>query len=202
MARGIDPYSRTVAWLKIVLPLIALAVLGTVFLINSDNGFEAGFAFSKADLDTLESGSFLTQPQISGMTSKSEPFYLNAERIAPLPDDQNLVVITALSGGITFLSGGWVTLLADKAMMDINAQTVVFDSGGRMETSDGNQAQVATLRVNLTTGEIDGSGIDATGPLGMLSADTYRIDTIEGENRVLWFENNVRMRYDLPNNGK
>jgi len=197
MARGVDTYSRMVAWLKILLPLLALAVLGTVFLVNSDNSFDSGFTFSKADLDTLEAGSFLAQPQIDGVTAKGEPFHLTAELITPKADDQNLVTITALSGNFAFVSGGWITLEADTALMDIGAQTLVFENGGRMESSDGSVAQVDTLLVFLTSGEINGSGIEANGPLGTISADSYRIDATEGENRVLWFENNVRMRYDL-----
>lgn len=202
MARGADSYSRMVAWLKILLPLLALGVLGTVFLINSDNSYDSGFTFSQADLDTLQSGSFLSQPQIDGVTSKGEPFHLIAALISPDMANQNLVTITSLSGSFVFLSGGWVKLEAETALMDIGAQTVVFENGGQMESSDGNIAQVGAMLVHLDTGEISGTEIDASGPLGNISADRFRIDADETENRVLWFENNVRMRYDLQNEGE
>lgn len=199
MARGHGTYSRMVAWLKILLPLIALAVLGTVFLINRDDGFDAGFTFSKADLETLGAGSFITNPQINGMTDKGEPFYLVAERIIPRADDNNFVLIERLNGRFQFETGNWVKFIAESALMDIQAQTILFETGGQMETSDGNMANVSTLLIHLETAELAGAGIIANGPLGRISADRFRIESTEGENRVLWFENNVKMLYDQQN---
>ena len=199
MARSHSSYSRMVAWLKILLPLIALGVLGTVFLFNSQDGFAPGFTFSRADLETLDKGSFIKNPQINGITQKGEPFHLNADEIRPQDGDNNLVVITNLDGEFQFESADWVKFEAESALMDVAAQTVQFASGGQLETSDGNVAEVDSLMVHLTSGEVSGTGIIAEGPLGQISADNYRIDSNDGENRVLWFENNVRMRYDLQN---
>ena len=202
MARGHGTYSRVVAWLKIVLPLLALIVMGTVFLINSDDSFDTGFTFSEGDLNTLDAGSFLNQPQIDGTTDKGEPFHLIADRISPQEGNQNLVTVSALSGNFTFLSGEWVKLTANEAIMDIKAQTMLFNSGGRIETSDGNTAEIGSLLIHMTNGNMSGTDINANGPLGQISADQFRIDANETENRMLWFENNVMMRYDLRNEGE
>lgn len=202
MARSHSSYSRMVAWLKILLPLIALGVLGTVFLFNSEDSFEPGFTFSRADIETLDKGSFIKNPQINGITQKGEPFHLNADEIRPQEGDNNLVVVTNLDGEFRFESGDWVKFIAESALMDVRAQTVRFASGGQLETSDGNMAEVASLLVHLATGEVSGIGIVANGPLGQVSADNFRIESNDGENRVLWFENNVRMRYDLQNESK
>jgi len=201
MARGYGTYSRVVAWLKILLPLLALAVLATVFLVTSDDNFEAGFSFSQADLDTLEAGSFLHKPQIDGVTEKGEPFHLIAEKIAPQADNPNLVVVSTLSGTFIFEDGTRIQLDAESALLDIKAQTVYLEQGGQIQTSDGNDANVESLLANLSTGEMTGSGIIADGPLGRISATRFRIDTDESENRVLWFENDVKMIYDLQNEG-
>ncbi|MCF6273148.1 MAG: hypothetical protein L3J37_08135 [Rhodobacteraceae bacterium] len=201
MAKGHGTYSRVVAWLKILLPMIALIVLGTVFLITSDDGFDAGFTFSQADIETLEAGSFLKKPQIDGVTARGEPFHLVAELIAPVEGNLNLVKMTALSGEFVFSSSEWVRLEAATAVMDIKAQTLVFNEGGQVETSDGTIASVDFLRATLSTGEMEGRGIIALGPLGQVSADNFQITAPEGKNRVLWFENNVRMLYNLQNDG-
>ncbi len=199
MAGRRNPYSRMVVWLKILLPLIALVVLGTVFLFNSKDTYEIGFTFSRADLDSLEKGSFLKNPQINGVTTKGEPFHLLADEIKPLDDSTNLIVITNMRTEFRFSSGAWAKVTASSALMDVAAQTVWFESGGQMETSDGNMAEVKTMHLLMALGELQGTGIVADGPLGQISAENFRIESNGTENRVLWFENNVRMRYDLQN---
>jgi len=202
MARSHSSYSRMVAWLKILLPLIALGVLGTVFLFNSESTFEVGFTFSRADIDTLEKVSFIKNPQINGITKKGEPFHLTADEIRPQGDDNNVVVVTNLKAEFLFQSGEWAKITSDSALMDVAAQTVWFENGGQLATSDGNIAVVDTLHLLMASGELQGSGIVAHGPLGRISADNFRIESREGENRVLWFENNVKMRYDTQNESK
>ncbi len=199
MARSHNSYSRMVSWLKILLPLIALGVLGTVFLFNSEDGFEIGFTFSRTDIETLERGSFIKNPQVNGITKKGEPFYLLADEIRPMDDDNSLVVITNLDVEFQFSSDTWTKITSESALMDVTAQTVWFETGGRLETSDGNVALVDSLHLLMASGELQGSGIVADGPLGQISAENFRIESSEGENRVLWFENNVRMVYDLQN---
>ena len=199
MALSHSSYSRMVAWLKILLPLIALGVLGTVFLFNSEEGFAPGFTFSRTDIETLEKGSFIKNPQVNGITKKGEPFHLLADEIRPMDSDNSLFVITNLNVEFRFTASTWAKVSAGSALMDVAAQTVWFESGGRLETSDGNAAVVDTLHLLMASGELQGSGIVANGPLGQVSAENFRIESSEDENRVLWFENNVRVRYDLQN---
>ena len=202
MANARNSYSRMVTWLKILLPLIALGVLGTVFLFNSKDSFEAGFTFSRADIESLEQGSFITKPQINGITKKGEPFHLLADEVRPMDSDNSLFVIAKLDVEFRFSPEVWAKVTSETALMDVTAQTVWFESGGQLETSDGHRATVDTLHLLMASGELQGSGIVADGPLGRISAENFRIESNDGENRVLWFENNVRMTYDLQTEGE
>ncbi len=197
MARGYGTYSRFVAWSKILLPLLALVVLGTVFLFTSKNKIESGLSFSQADVASLESGSFIRNPQIDGQTTSGAPFFLTADEIKRQDNNEDLLNVTALTGIFHFSAADTVKISAQIAMVDVQAQTIMFSEGGEIETSDGNIAKVETLFVNLATGKISGTGIEADGPLGHISADDFRLEARDGENHVLWFENNVRMIYDL-----
>lgn len=197
MARGHGTYSRFVALMKILLPLIALAVLGTVFLFTSKNTIKSGLSFSRSDMAALEAGNFIRNPQIDGQTPNGTLFYLTADEIKPQADNSNRLAVTSLKGMFDFSTGGSVHISANMAMMDAQAQTITFTTGGKVESADGTVAEVQTLFVNLITGEIRGTGIEANGPLGHISADDFRIDSKQNENHVLWFENNVRMLYDL-----
>jgi len=54
----------------------------------------------------------------------------------------------------------------------------------------------------MLTGEMEGGAIVADGPIGHISADDFRIEANGSENRVLWFENNVKVVYALNEEGR
>jgi hypothetical protein len=113
-----------------------------------------------------------------------------------------LVVITNLDVAFRFSANTRARITAKTALMDIKAQTLWFETGGRLQTSDGTVATVDTLHRLMASGELRGAGIVADGPLGHISAENFRMESHNNENRVLWFENNVRMRYVLHNRGE
>ena len=63
MATAGDGHSRLVFWLKIVLPLIALAILSTLFLVSRNIGGDGTVPFSDVDLDALARDPQLTAPE-------------------------------------------------------------------------------------------------------------------------------------------
>ncbi len=189
-------YTRVVSTLKIILPLIALVLLGTVFLITPDDGFDTGFSFTQADFDALEEGNGLTNPRITGKTAKGQTFNLTAARISPQAGDIKLLIATDLAARLDAGDGRVARIDSEVAMLDLTENTLSLSLGGHLRTSEGYDAQVETLYVDLNSGDITGGRIRATGKLGEISADSYRIlvnSGENGENRMLWFENNVRV---------
>ncbi|MBL4806073.1 MAG: hypothetical protein JKY31_02145 [Rhodobacteraceae bacterium] len=189
-------YSRLVGIAKIVLPLVALGVLGTVFLVTSDDGFDPGFTFTQSDFDALEAGSFLDNPQINGKTLDGDQFSLSADRIEPKSDNLNQIVATNLTSVFDFISGESAEIISDRAEIHTDIQMLYFWVGAHILTSDGYDGTVNSLTANLRTGEISGETVIVDGPLGHVSADLFQISKVtddSGENRVLTFEKNVRV---------
>ena len=196
MAMQHHTYSRLIGFLKISLPLMALAVLGTVFLITTDDGFDPGFTFSQAEFDALESGSFLDNPQINGKTENGDIFSLTAARIEPETREMLVIFASGLVSTFDFATGNSAKIIADKAEIHPVDQLLVFPDGARIITSDGYDGTLKTLTANLETGNIFGEGISADGPLGQVSADFFQISSVgagNSENRVLSFEKSVRV---------
>ncbi len=196
MAMNPHTYTRMIGLLKIGLPLLALAVLGTVFLITTDDGFDPGFTFSQAEFDALESGSFLDNPQINGKTENGDIFSLTADRIVPESRDMQRIIASDLVSNFDFSTGKSAEIIADTAEILMREQLLVFPDGARIITSDGYDGTLATLTANLATGAISGEMIEADGPLGHISAEIFHISSIgdgSNENRVLSFEKTVRV---------
>lgn len=199
MAMKHHTYTRMIGLLKIILPLMALAVLGTVFLITKEDGFDPGFTFSQAEFDALESGSFLDNPQINGKTADGDIFSLNAERIEPESQDLQRIIASNLVSNFDFTSGISVEIIADTAEILMGEQLLVFPDGARIITSDGYDGTLKALTANLETGYISGEMIEADGPLGHISAEIFRISSVgagSNGNRVLSFEKSVKVTLD------
>lgn len=196
MAMKHHTYTRMIGILKISLPLLALAVLGTVFLITNDDGFDPGFTFSQAEFDALESGSFLDNPQINGKTENGDIFSLTASRIEPKTPEMLLIIATDLVSNFDFADGNSAEIIADKAEIRTEEQLLVFPDGARIITSDGYDGTLKTLTANLENGHITGEMIEAVGPLGYVSAEFFQISSVgagSNENRVLSFEKSVKV---------
>jgi len=199
MAMNHHTYSKLIGFLKIILPLIALAVLGTVFLITKDDGFDPGFTFSQAEFDALESGSFLDNPQINGKTVNGDIFSLTAERIEPESREMQRVIASNLVSNFEFSSGISAEIIADTAEIHMGERLLVFPDGARIITSDGYDGTLKTLTADLETGQISGEMIEADGPLGHVSAEIFHISSVgdgNSGNRVLRFEKAVKVTLD------
>jgi len=196
MAMKHHNYSRLVGFMKIALPLVALGVLGTVFLITTDDGFDPGFTFSQAEFDALERGNFLANPRINGKTENGDIFSLIADSIAPQSSDLKLIFAVNLTSNFDFASGEQAEIIAESAIIDMVEQLLIFDTGADISTSDGYEGTVKTLTADLQTGNIYGTMIVTDGPLGHISADLFRISNVvtgSDENRVLSFEKSVKV---------
>lgn len=194
-------YTRVVSTLKIVLPLVALGVLSTVFLITADDGFDPVFTFSEADFEALEEGNGLTSPRVSGKTDKGESFNLTADRVEPQSGNLQILIATNMVARIASESGKSVEITSEIALMDLTENMLHLSLGGQLATSDGYFAQIDSMLANLKTGEITGEMIRADGEIGDISADNFRIivdSTDNAENQVLWFENNVKVTIHIP----
>ena len=78
-----DRYSRTVAYLKVLLPLTALALLSTLFLISRGIDTEAVIPFAQKDIEERMRGQQLTAPFFSGTTSGGDEIMVTASTARP-----------------------------------------------------------------------------------------------------------------------
>ena len=194
-------YSRLVSLLKVGLPLVALFLLGTVFLLTADDSFDPGFTFTQAEFDALEQGSFLDNSNINGRTANGDVFSMMAERIEP--QDRKLSRINAFDmvSDFDFVTGQSARISASVAQIVNADRTLLFPEGAYIVTSDGYEGSVESVIVNLETGDIYGSNIESDGPLGHISAERFHISSIlkaNSENRVLSFENAVNVVLNTP----
>lgn len=196
MAAGRGLHSRLVAILKVGLPLLALLLLASLFLISPDDGLEGELVFSQGDLAALGSGLRITRPTFSGMTRGEDPFRFTAELVVPDAAPPTRAEVTGLSGEIDFAGGPGVAVAAETAELDIEAQRMALDGAVRVETTDGYRVTAPAMDVDLRGGVLEAAGpVETVGPMGSITAGSLRIAPGEAGPPVISFGDGVRLVY-------
>lgn len=192
-----DFYSRMVALFKVVLPLAALAILATLFLISRGINFEAEIPFSEQEIAERLRDQQITGPFFSGTTANGDEIIVSARRARPggagaMPE------ATDVSARLTTAKGGRITLRSDRVSVDGSESLAVFAGAVRIGTNTGLVVTTEELHTALegvqgrTPGEIEG-----TGPFGDFTAGQMEFGEKNpgGPLRVL-FKSGVKLIYD------
>lgn len=201
MARRDHPsgfYSRLVGYLKVALPLLAVALFSTVFLFQTGDEIEGGISFSSDDRDTMRDGLAVHNPKFSGVNLRGDRFFLEAAKATPDSGEPEEVVLVELSGRTDYKDGFSVYLKAARGIVRLPEQLLELSGGLHISTSDGFEGLANGGTAGLDTGSFISDGpVTLDGPMGRLEAGAMRLDPApEGatkENQVFTFENGVTL---------
>jgi lipopolysaccharide export system protein LptC len=201
MANGPGLHSRVVAILKIGLPLVALGMLASLFLVQTEDRLGDGLKFSQGDIDALGSGLQITNPTFTGTTRGQDSFRFTADLVVPDAAPPQRAAITRLSGEVELHNGP--TVRVDAATGDLDIPTERLDLAGDVfiETSGGYTITADKATLDLKSGSmVAGDQVVSIGPLGRIDSGSLRIApaAATGEARRFSFGNGVRLVYDPP----
>lgn len=194
---AIDRHTRVVAWLKVMLPLLALAILSTLFLVADRIDPDDALPGAEVDIETLAREPRMTAPSFAGTTLDGAALTLSAAEARP-PSDGAPAQASGLRLDLATPDGGRTEAWAAAAQLDQAAGQVVLSGGVSIRTSTGYTLQTDTLTARLDrSGLASGGAVRATGPAGELSAGGM---TLGQDNRtpgayVLVFNQGVRLIY-------
>ena len=191
-----DGYSRLIAWLRVLLPLMALGLLSTLFLISRNTEPGKAIPFAASDVrDRLESQQ-ITSPFYSGTTSSGARISLSASKIltegvAGENDAEDI------SAHIDLVGGTRVILQSDRGTISMQKGEATLTGDVRMKTSTGYVMTSARIEAATEGYDIRSPGpVAGEGPLGTLDAGAMVIIRPEGQdNPHLIFTNGVRLVY-------
>jgi lipopolysaccharide export system protein LptC len=198
MVRAPDLHSRLVAILKIGLPLLAIAMLLSLFLFPREERVGPGLIFTEADLEALGEGLRITEPVLTGATRDEDPFRFAARAVIPDAAPPTRATIEDLDGEISFLGGQRFAVTAPVADVDFETQILEATGGVTVVSDDGYRMSAERVVIDLVAGILRAEGdVDGAGPLGTIAAETMVIAPAEtGKGRrVFSFGGGVRLVY-------
>lgn len=201
MAVPDNSYSRVVAWLKILLPLTALGILSSLFLVSQP---QAPVVTQLAP-DQIASGEFyqphVTEPSLSGVTQNGSTYTLHAKRAVPNADGPDTLTLSEFAGTLTSADGLTVDISAPNGLIQSPNSKAILTNGVRLVTSDGYLVVTQELHADLANTTISSPvEIKGTGPVGSFSADQMilRQQYTDGSYELV-FKGGVKVIY-LPGN--
>ncbi len=194
-----NAYSRLVFWLKIVLPLAALGILSTMFLVGRSIDPSRAIPLSKVDVTELARESRITAPTYAGVTRDGAQLVVSAGTArtdaakAPRRADATKVAAT-----LTAPDGRVTRMHADRGTVDPAKNRLTLDGNVVIDTANDYRIHGPKLGAALDKSWLEASGgISAMAPMGHITARalTIRPDPAKPGSYVLVFKNRVRLLY-------
>lgn len=199
MASRDNFHSTAVAWLKLALPLLALGILSTLFLVSRRVDPETAIPAAPVDIADRVREPRLTHPVWAGMTDDGAALTVTAAEARPKGGGSGDATAQALRATLETPDGGRVELAADRGRIEDDGTRMTVEGDVVVTTSAGYRIQTETLEARMDRTGLDAAGaVIATGPAGRLTAGSMRLTeaTERPGSYVLVFNHGVRLLYN------
>lgn len=190
-----DGYSRLVAWLKVLLPLTALALLSLLFLFSRNVDPVASIPFAETEIQERLRGQQVTAPFFSGTSKSGDRVSVSAGTMETAGGQRNAA--TDLSAHIDLTGGTRVILFSDRGEFDMAAGASLLEGNVVITTSTGYKLNSEELQTDFDSMTVTSPGpVTGTGLSGTLEAGNMRLEKREDTgNAHLIFTNGVKLVY-------
>jgi lipopolysaccharide export system protein LptC len=194
-------YSNLVAGLKVLLPLTALGILSTLFLISKKVDFESAIPFADVELEKRLRDRQITAPYISGQTNDGHDITLTLATAHPDIDDPSRIIAEQVGALISTTGGTEITVRANAGEMSSAFNEVELDGDVEIVTSAGYIITTDTMLFGLEDARAETAGhVIAESALGTLEAGRMALRPSGENNEIyLFFTKGVRLVYTPQN---
>ena len=195
-------HSTMVAWLKVILPLAALGILSTLFLVSRTINPEDAIPFAEVDVADRIREPRLTAPTWAGVMQDGAAMTVTAAEARPKDATGGDASATALRAVVDMPGGERTELVAASGRLDMAARRLIVDGGVTITTSTGYTLRTGALDAALDRTSLTAPGaIEGDGPGGHLTAGSMDMTSAGStpERYVMVFKNGVRLLYQPAN---
>ncbi len=196
-----NPYSRFVSWMKVLLPIAALALLSTLFLFARSTDPAQTFPYSDEVIDDLVQGKGLTRPIYAGVTRSGARIAVSADIARPDPGAAGDLSASGMAARLVRPDGMVTDIIAEDGRIEGQGERANLTGRTVIVRSDGYRIEANGLEADLRSGAIASyGGIVATTPFGSLDAASMSYDPGDGPGDArLLFNGGVRLVYRPTN---
>lgn len=192
-----NSHTRLVGWAKIVLPLIALALLSTIFLISRRIDPSAAIPYAKVDVEKLARENALTRPEYAGMTRSGATLSVTAQQARTVATSTDGASADQIAAKLTTRDGKVTDLNSKQGLFRPDQSKVVLSGGVALQTSDGYRMHSDLIDLQTALGTMISPGpVQGQAPFGTLDAGAMTMTPAEdGKGHDLVFNEGVKLIY-------
>lgn len=167
---------RIVGVLKIVLPLVAVALIALLLIWPGAYQQDETLPLTFSDVDAIDDDLRMVSPRFVGSDTKDQPFIVTADAAVQDKGDPTRIILDELQADVSLEDGTWLSLSAAEGLY--LTETQQLDLKGRVSIfSDiGYELHADAARVDLKNGSIESDTyIRGQGPLGEIEAKAMRV---------------------------
>ena len=171
MASFDNGYSHFVAWMKIVLPLLALGILSTLFLVSQT--FNSGDApiLDNVPVSDMGRDQKISGPSVSGVSDDGSAYTITAKSAKPNFGADKGITAQNITAVVDSVDGTTYTVTAPSGLVDSKADMGKLEDGVVVETSKGTQIKTDSITSDLAMSQVTSGGtITGAGPFGNFTA--------------------------------
>ncbi|WP_084860799.1 LPS export ABC transporter periplasmic protein LptC [Salibaculum halophilum] len=184
--------SRWVAILKVGLPLAALGLMSTIFLLARAPMPDGDIPY--AEIEEIARDPRVSGAQITGIAEDGSVVEVTAGQARP---EGPLIRIEDLRADITSAGGVEIAIRAGRGEVNNADQRARLFGLTRITTSNGYEMETSGLTADIAVGRIESEGpLEVRAPFGDLTAGKLLIDTPDaGTGQRMLFQDGVRLVY-------
>ena len=195
MAARDNFYSHFVGWLKVLLPLAALALLSTLFLFARGSNTEQTIPY--AELAEMAREPSMSNPNLAGVTTDGSAVSITAAELRPNPTVPDAFEIVTPNLVLDATDGSRIEISAGFGQIDGRAKVLTMTGLVRLGTSSGYMMETTGIEANLASGRISSLGpLEVQAPFGSLTAGSVVVQTSsDGLGQQMVFNGGVSLLY-------
>lgn len=199
MAIADNTHSRVVLWLKVGLPLLALVILSTLFLVAETINPDKAIPYADVDVEKILREQGITRPTFGGLTADGVAVSVTADSVRPDQDNSKRLTGNTLSARLEMPEGALIDIDSPEGIIDASTREAVLQGGALLQSSTGYRVVTDRIVTALDRAMASSDGeISATGPAGKLTAGRMELSEPKGPDAgyLLVFKDGVRLIYD------
>ena len=183
--------------LKVVLPLVAILLLGMMFMMTKNVPELTEIPFASGALKERSKSEQVAEPNYMGMTKEGDVLNVVAETLTPQNKELSDLFAIRPKSEITTKEGRIIYLVADSGLLQNGSDLLSMEGAVEITTSDGYQLNAQKVDVMLDQTWAFATGpVNGVGPSGTLNAGSLEIKrSLETDVLKYHFKGRVKVLY-------